>query len=222
MLLRYQAQLGLEIERMSQNSPFSVDEYPMSMGSPFSIEEYCDRTPNTESPSPLALSHEFSIDEYDYNEDLTYEEKGIEATTSVGVAHTNVEDHNEPINVCVEQIPSASPTHFIRVPCRNSRDRFSLVTSKNQLRVDVGKHCCAHGCMNAIGKDKLWSLRRYYFSLTGDEQDTYLATKMQMVKAIWFDIKISFEYYLFDAQQCCRFTFKISLCVSNMRLHRVQ
>ena len=78
-----------EIERMSQNSPFSVDEYPMSMGSPFSVEEYCDSTPNTESPSPLALSHEFSINEYDYNEDLTYEEKGIEATTSVvSVAHT--------------------------------------------------------------------------------------------------------------------------------------
>ena len=88
---------------MRQNSPFSVDEYPMSMGSPFSVEEYCDRTPNTESPSPLALSHEFSIDEYDYNEDLAYKEKGIEDTTSVaGVAHANVEDVNEPINVCVE------------------------------------------------------------------------------------------------------------------------
>ena len=88
---------------MSQNSPFSVDEYPMSMGPPFCVEEYCDRTPSSESPSPLAPSHEFSIDEYDYNEDLTYEEKGIEDTTSVvGVAHTNVEDHNEPINVCVE------------------------------------------------------------------------------------------------------------------------
>ena len=74
---------------MSQNSPFSVDEYPMSMGSPFSVEAYYDRTPNTESPSPLALSHEFSIDEYDYNEDLTYEDKGIEDTTSVvSVAHT--------------------------------------------------------------------------------------------------------------------------------------
>ena len=58
------------------------------------------------------------------------------------------------------------------------------------------------GCMNAIGKDKLWSLRQYYFSLTGDEQDTYLATKMQMVKAIWSDIKISFEYYLFPVQHC--------------------
>ena len=60
----------------------------MSMGSPFSVEEYCDRTPNSESPSPIALSNEFPIDEYDYNEDLTYEEKGIEDTTSVvDVAH---------------------------------------------------------------------------------------------------------------------------------------
>ena len=88
---------------MSQNSPFSVDEYPMSMGSPFSFEEYCDGTPNFESPSPVALSNGFSIDEYDDNEDLTYEEKGIDDTTSVvDGAHTNVEDVNEPINVCDE------------------------------------------------------------------------------------------------------------------------
>ena len=50
--------------------------------------------------------------------------------------------------------------------------------------------------MTAIGKDKLWSLR----SLTANEQDTYLATKMQMVKAICSDIKISFEYYVFTTQ----------------------
>ena len=168
-------------------------------------------------------SHEFLIDEYNYNEDLTYEEKGIEATTSVArVAHTNVNDHNEPINVCVEQIPSASPMHFTRVPRRNIRHRFVLVTSESQLRVDVRKDCCARGCMTAIGKDKLRSLRRYYFSLIGNQQDTYLPTKMQMVKAIWSDIKISFEYCLFTAQQCWRVALKISLCVSNMRLHRVQ
>ena len=156
-----------------------MDEYPMSMGSPFSVEEYYDRTLNTESPSSLALSHEFLIDEYDYNEDVTYEEKGIEATTIVAsVAHTNVNDHNGPINVCVEQIPLASPMHFTRLPHRNSRDRFPLVTSENPLRVDIGKDCCAIGYMNVIGKDKLWSLRRYYFSLTGDEQDSYLGTKM--------------------------------------------
>ena len=130
-----------------------MDEYPMSMGSPFFVEEYCNRTPNSESPSPIALSNEFLIDEYDYNEYLTYEGKGIDDTTSVvGIAHTNVENVNEPINVCVEQIPSASPMHLTR---RNSRDRFALVTCENQLIVDVGKDCCARGCMNTIGKDKL-------------------------------------------------------------------
>ena len=68
------------------------------------------------------------------------------------------------------------------------------MTFENQLKVDIVKDFCARGCMYAIGKDKLRSLRRYYFSLTGDEQDTYLATKMQMVKDILSDIKISFEY----------------------------
>ena len=43
-----------------------------------------------------------------------------------------------------------------------------------------------------------------------------------MVKGIWSDIKSSFWYYLFTAQQCCRVVFKIALCVSNTRLHRVQ
>ena len=68
------------------------------------------------------------------------------------------------------------------------------MTSENQLKVDVSKDCCARGCMSAIGKDKLRSLRQYYFSLTGDEQDTYLITHMQMLKEILSDIKISFEY----------------------------
>ena len=84
--------------------------------------------------------------------------------------------------------------HLRRVPRRNNRDRFALVTSENQLKVDVSKDCCAPDCMSAIGKDKLRSLWRYYFSLTGDEQDTYLITHMQMLKEILSDIKISFEY----------------------------
>ena len=66
-----------------------------------------------------------------------------------------------------------------------SRDRFALVTSENQFKIGVNKYCCTHGCMSMIGNKKLWSLRHYYFSLTGDEQDTYLTAKMQMVKDIW-------------------------------------
>ena len=32
--------------------------------------------------------------------------------------------------------------HFRRVPHQNNRDSFALVTSKNQLKIDVGKDCC--------------------------------------------------------------------------------
>ena len=78
-------------------------------------------------------------------------------------------------------------------------------------------------------KGKLWSLQHYYFSLIGDEQDTfgdeqdtYLLTHLQMVSGKTSDISISFEYYLFTVQQCSRVAFKIALRVSNMSLHRVQ
>ena len=43
-----------------------------------------------------------------------------------------------------------------------------------------------------------------------------------MVSNMSLDNSISFEYYIFITQQCCRVAFKFSLCVSNMRLHRVQ
>ena len=119
------------------------------------------------------------IYKYDYNEDLRNEENDIQAATSVaGVEQTCANKQNEATKVSVEEIQSASPMPFRRVPHRNSRDSFALVTSKNQLKVDVSKTCCARGCMSAIGKDKLWSLRRYYFSLIGEEQDTYLMTHM--------------------------------------------
>ena len=47
-------------------------------------------------------------------------------------------------------------------------------------------------------------------------------THIQMISDKSSEISISFEYYIYGAQQCCRVAFKISLCVSNMRLHRVQ
>ena len=70
------------------------------------------------------------------------------------------------------------------------------MTYENQLRVDISKDCCASGWMSAIGKDELRALRRYYFSLTGDEQGTYLMTHLQMVSNKSLDISISFKYYL--------------------------
>ena len=97
----------------------------------------------------------------------------------------------------LEEIISASPVNFKRVPRQNSRDRFALVTFEKQLKIDISKDCCARGCMFRIGKERLRTIRRYYLSLIGNEQDTYLTTKIQMVKDICSNIKISFEYYLF-------------------------
>ena len=204
---------------MSQNSPFSVDEYQMSISSPFSVDEY-QMSPGALSPQSfinnMELSHQFSIEEYQDIEATMNPSNDIDAATSVA----RYEQNDVPKDC--EDIISASPMHFRRVPRQNSRDRFALVTSENQLKLDVGKDCCARGCMATIGIGKLRAIRRYYFSLTGNEQDTYLTTKMQMVKDICSNIRISFEYYLFTGCQCCRVAFKIALCVSNMRLHRVQ
>ena len=60
----------------------------------------------------------------------------------------------------------ASPMHFRRDPHQDSGDRFSLVTFENQLKIDVGKDCCARGCMSTIGKDKLRSIRHNLLFLT--------------------------------------------------------
>ena len=112
--------------------------------------------------------------------------------------------------------------HIKRIPCRIRLAKFNLVTSDKQLGFDVNKICCARGCMSMIGKSKLRELRRYYFSMIGDEQDTYHGSHMQLVFDKSLGIKVSFEYYIYHAQHICRVAFKIVLCVSNMRLHRVQ
>ena len=116
----------------------------MSIGSPFFVDEYYFGAPSSPSPQSNGLSHEFFVDEYHYDEESTNEWNDIEATTSVtGGGQTNVHDRNEAPNVSVEDIEPASPMHFRRVPRRIHRDRFSLVTSENQLRLDVSKVCCA-------------------------------------------------------------------------------
>ena len=120
----------------------------------------------------------------------------------------------------VRKTSSSSPMHFKRVPRRIRRYRFDLLILEKKLTLDFNKLFCARGCMSMIGKDKLRALRHYYFhSLV--MSNTYLTTHAQMVFDVSSDISISFEYYIFIAQQCCRVAFKISLCVINMRLHRV-
>ena len=169
----------------------------------------------------MALSQEFSVDEYDPNEESTNARNVFQSLTSVssGRQTNNLAQDETPI-ANIKEIKSVSP--FRRVAHHISQDRFALVTSENQLTLNVNKVCCACGCMSRIGKDNLQSLRHYYFSVTGDEQETYPMTHLQMVSNKTSDMSISFEYFLFMAQQCCRVAFKISQCVSNMRLHRVQ
>ena len=95
-------------------------------------------------------------------------------TDGQGRAHIHMDELNEVTNVCAEDIQLSSPMHFRRVPRRMRQDRYDLVTSNKQLTLDVNKLCCACGCMSMIGKYKLRALRCYYFSLIGDERDTYL------------------------------------------------
>ena len=140
---------------MSPNSTFLVDEYQMATSSPFSVEEYCVGAPSPRSPQTMELSHEFSIDEYHYTKDSTNKGNDNHVGTSVAVGGQIDITRLEAISASVEEINSASLMHFRRVPHRNSRHRFAIVTSEKKLKIDVGKKCCTRGCMSMIGKDKL-------------------------------------------------------------------
>ena len=208
---------------LSTDSQFSIDEYCLSTDSPYSIDEYC---LSSSSPEPLLNKEsceEFSIEEYDINKNTDNEgnDKEISMITG-GQPNNNDIECNVATPIAREENKSGSPMHIKRIPRRIRVARFNLVTSDKQVGFDVNKTCCARGCMSLIGKSKLRELRRFYFSMTGDEQDTYLGSHMQMVSDKTSGIKVSFEYYIYHAQQICRVAFKIALCVSNMRLNRVQ
>ena len=90
---------------MSQNSIFSVDEYPKSIGSPFFVDEYYFGAPSSPSPQSNGLYLEFSVDEYHYDEESTNEGNVIEDATSVmGGGQSYVHDQNETPNVSVKEI----------------------------------------------------------------------------------------------------------------------
>ena len=135
-----------ELKTISQNSPFSVDKYQMSTSSAFSVDQYQISTSalSPQSLHTMELSHEFSIDEYHYVEDSANEGNDIHVATSVaGGGQIGIQEQLEEINL-------ASPMHFRRVPRQKSRDRFAFLTSKNQLKIDLDKDCCARGCMSVI------------------------------------------------------------------------
>ena len=208
---------------MNTDTQFSIDEYCLSTDSPYSIDEYCLSPFSPQPPLNKESCEEFCIEEYDINQNTDNEDNDKEISMiNGGQPNDNKIECNVATPIARDENKSGSPMHIKRIPRRIRVARFNLVTSDKQVGFDVNKTCCARGCMSLIGKSKLRELRRFYFSMTGDEQDTYLGSHMQMVSDKTSGIKVSFEYYIYHAQQICRVAFKIALCVSNMQLNRVQ
>ena len=197
---------------MSEENSFSLEEYSLSCDSIFSLDEYSPEFSTHASEVEISPDRSFSVEEYTSTPIKTTEYTSTPIIDSLDQATTSTK----------ETIGSASPMHFKRVNRQIRRARYDFVTSDRQISLDMEKPCCARGCMTMIGKKKLKDLRHYYFSLNGDEQDTYLSSHMQMVKDTSSSLSISFEYYNFLREQCCRSAFKIVFCVSNLRLQRVQ
>ena len=156
---------------LSTDSQFSIDEYCLSTDSPYSIDKYF-LSPS--SPEPLLNKEsceEFCIEEYDINKITDNEDNDNEISMITGgQPNDNEIGCNVATPIAREENKSRSPMHI--KPRRIRVARFNLVTSDEQVGLDVNKTCCARGCMSLIGKSKLRELRRFYFSMTGDEQDT--------------------------------------------------
>ena len=123
------------------------------------------------------------------------------------------------IETCVFDTPE--PMRFKRVPRRVSSKRLEFLTSEHQLLRDVAKKCCLAECLVKSGKHGLKSIRHWYLSLNGEEQDTFLADRLQLVQDSSLGSKVSFEYYINISDRCCRKAFKIAFGIGNMRLDRI-
>ena len=114
-----------------------------------------------------------------------------------------------------------APMRFKRVPRRVSSKRLEFLTSDHQLHHDVLKKCCQSECLSKIGKRGLQAIRHVYFSLNGEEQDTFIADRLQLISDGGSRTSVSFEYYLTVNDRCCRKAFKIALGIGNLRLNRI-
>ena len=65
-------------------------------------------------------------------------------------------------------------------------------------------------------------IRLWYFSLNGEEQETFLSDLLQLLQESSTRNTVTFEYYINISERCCRKAFKIVLGVGNMRLNRIQ
>ena len=118
------------------------------------------------------------------------------------------------IETGVFEIPK--PMRFKRVPCRVSSKRLEFLTSEHQLLWDVAKKCCLLECLPKIVKKGLKLIRHWYLYLNGEEQDIFLADRLQLVQDSSSRSMVSFGYYINVYNRCCRTAFKIAFRIGNM------
>ena len=106
--------------------------------------------------------------------------------------------------------------------CRVSSKSFEYLTSEHQLWIDIVRKSCFSESLAKFGKKELQSVRFYYFSLNGIEQDMFLAAHLQLLQDSSSRAKVFFESYWNMNDGCCLTNFKIAFGVGNMRLNRIQ
>ncbi len=172
-------------------------------------------------PSSTSLDSRISVDPYSSSLDsrISVEDYKLQ------VEQVELEKHNsKPSEILDGQSCSSTPTPmcFKRVPRRVSSKRLEFLTSDHQLQHDISKKCCLSSCLAKIGRRGLQGIRHSYFSLNGEEQDTFLADRLQLMRDPSSGKNVSFEYYLNVNDRCCRKAFKIALGLGNLRLNRIQ
>ena len=170
--------------------------------------------------SVSSLDSKISVDPYtdSLNSKISVEHDSSVALSELeGCSSEDVVSRDSP---CTSSM--LTPICFKRVPRRVSYKRLEYLTSECPILMDIAKRCCLLNCMARIGKKGLSLLRQCYFSLNGEEQDTFLVARLQLVNDSSLRNTISFDYYLNMNDKCCHQAFKIVLGVGNMRLNRVQ
>ena len=72
------------------------------------------------------------------------------------------------------ELSSLAPICFKRVPRQVNPKRLEYLTSEHQILIDVSRDCCQSSCLHILGKKAFKEIRVWYFSLNGEEQDTFL------------------------------------------------
>ena len=104
--------------------------------------------------------------------------------------------NNQTVDDSTCNFSTPAPLCFKRFLRHVSSKRFEYMTFEHQLLIDSAKTCCLANYLPKFGKKSLKEVRLWYLSLNGDEQDTFLADRLQLIQEYSSGKKVSFEYYL--------------------------